>query len=461
MGISTSAGAWTPSMRSVLLALTLLLGCTRGGDAGEVRAVGSDCPSEPIAAQRAPDVRPEHERADYWLAKLGPELADQTLLGPDEQAFLRERVAALPGGWRDPLGDVVSDPELVARELRERIDWLRERVAAGKYVELEAGALERASARIDVATPISAPNLHFVARETQLWCIPSTEGLFTTPIDRDFDRNACASLHPGELVRALRATPDGEWIYVDAGHSVGWIDATSTPLEPGLTVEAARDRLTQPRLYLTADHDDLRHGSSFPLASRDAEGFTILVPGLEGPTERRLSTDAPVSESPWPLTRRKLFSQAFAQLEQPYGWGGRAGHRDCSSYLLDLFALFDVRLPRNSAVQAELGTGSVDLSSFDEQTKRQAIREAAQTGVVLLYMPGHILLYLGEDDGEDFGISALSEYLVPCPGGPDTIHRLDKVAVTSLNLGRGTERRAFIERITRMAVFAPGVTNPR
>jgi hypothetical protein len=376
-------------------------------------------------------------------------------LSADELAYLRERVAALPGGWRDPLSEAVSDPALIDRELSERIEYLRGRVAAGKYVELEAGALERAAARIEAAVVVAAPNIHFVAREAQLWCVPSTEGLYTTPIDRAFDRNRCASLHPGEYVRALRRTPDGGWTYVDAGHSVGWIHAASQPLEPALSDEAARARLDASRIYLTADYDDLRLGSAFPLVRRDDEGVTILVPGLTGPIERTLPHNAPVSDRAWELTRRRIFEQAFSQLNQPYGWGGRDGYRDCSSYLLDLFALFDVRLARNSAVQAELGTRSVDLSQLDESAKRAAIRSAAQTGVVLLYMPGHIMLYLGEDGGEDYGISALSEYLVPCPGGPDTIYKLDKVAVTTLELGRGSERRAFIERISRMAVFGP------
>jgi hypothetical protein len=179
------------------------------------------------------------------------------------------------------------------------------------------------------------------------------------------------------------------------------------------------------------------------------------VPGLDGTVERELPHSAPVHADALPFTRRAVFTEAFALLEQPYGWGGRDGHRDCSSYLLDVFAQFDVRLPRNSAVQAQLGTQSVDLSQLDEVSKTAAIRTAARTGVVLLYMPGHIMLYLGQDGAHDYGLSALSEYLTPCPGGPDVVHRLDKVAVTTLAVGRGTERRAFIERITRMAVFGP------
>lgn len=462
-GMVANASASTGGMRRVstlaiaMVSMLGLLACTRSDEltASSERPASSDCPTQPIGNDRAPGVRPEHENVEFWLAKLTPELADQALLDADEHEFLRARVAAVPGGWRDPLSAAVSDPTLIDSELNERIEWLRGRVSAGKYVELEPGALERAAARIEAATVIAEPNLHFVARETQLWCVPSTEGLYTTPIDRAFDRNRCASLHPGEYLRALRRTPDGAWTYVDAGHSVGWIEHAASALEPAQTAEAISARLDGPRLYLSADYQDLRHGSSFPLLRSDDRSFTILVPGPTGPIERTLPREAPVSEHAWQLTRRRLFEQAFAQLGQPYGWGGREGYRDCSSYLLDLFALFDVRLARNSAVQAQLGTRSVDLSPLDEAAKRTAIREAAQTGVVLLYMPGHILLYLGQDGGEDYGISALSEYLVPCAGGPDTIYKLDKVAVTTLDLGRGTERRAFIERIDRMAVFGP------
>jgi hypothetical protein len=478
-GIPSCPRTWVAAMRPatmVLLgaALALAFACTRGSNTsdeqdeqdqqGQVRAVtgletppeASDCPSEPIPEARAPDVRPEHEQASYWLAKYDPATNNLPLLDEAAHAGLRERVAALPGGWRDPLGEVVGDPELIATELHDRLEWLRAQLASGKYVELEAGALERAAGRIEGATPVAEPNLHFVAVETPLWCVPMNEGLYTEPVDRDFDRNRCASLHPGEYLRALRASADGEWTYVDAGHSVGWIHQAARALEPGLSAAELRARLEPPRLYLINDHEDLRHGSSFPLVRPlGREGAAILMPGLDGPVERALPAEAPISEIRLPLSRRRVFEQAFLLLEQPYGWGGRDGQRDCSRYLYDLFALFEVRFPRNSAVQAELGTRSVDLSELDEAPKRAAIRAAAQTGVVLLYMPGHIMLYLGHDAEHDYGISALSEFLVPCPGGPDTVHRLDKVAVTTLELGRGSERRAFIERITKMAVFGP------
>lgn len=423
-------------------------------DKGEASA----CPDAPIPETRAPLVEDKHDDPQFWLAKLDEGEAERELLDDAERAALAARVAELPGGWRDPVEVAVADPDLVQRELDERLAWLRERVASGKYVEGELGALDRAGERVedskDHIVDATGPALHFVTEETPLWCVPMHEGLFTEPVDRRFDRNRCASLHMGEYVRVIRETT-APWLYVDAGHSVGWIHAPEgeSPLGPGLDADAVRERLRGPRLYVTGDHQGLRAGMSFPLLEAGDEGPTVLLPSVEGPVRAELPADIPVSTGPLPFTRRELFTQAFAELDQPYGWGGFEGKRDCSRFLHDLFAQFGVRLARNSAVQAQLGTRSVDLSELGEDEKRQAIREAAKTGVVLLYMRGHIMLYLGEDGGHDYGISALSEYLEPCAGGPDTVHKLDRVAVTSLELGRGSERQAFIERIDRMAVF--------
>ena len=443
---------------------------SEGGDAeapegGDAEAPAADCPDEPIRETRAPDVQARHESAEYWLAKYADQDPSRLLLTPSQIQALDAKVAELPGGWRDPLDPAVADPELISRELDERLAWLRERVAAGTYLELEPGALERAGRRVAEATPIEGPkgepgSLHFVVEETPLWCVPMSEGLFTEPVDREFDRNRCASLHPGEYLRALRSTQEGSWIYVDAGHSVGWIHrAEGAPLSVAFTAEDLREQLEGERLVITRDHGEFRAGTSYRAAKAEdppgAKGVCAELPTATGLRRETLPPELHWSPGPLPFTRAAVFRQAFAMLEQPYGWGGHEGRRDCSRYLYDLFAQFGVRLARNSAVQAKLGTRSLDVSTLDEAHKRQTIREAAREGVVLLYMRGHIMLYLGHEGEHDYGISALSEYLVPCPGGPDTVHRLDKVALTTLELGRGSERRAFIERISRIAVFGP------
>ena len=155
------------------------------------------------------------------------------------------------------------------------------------------------------------------------------------------------------------------------------------------------------------------------------------------------------------LTRRHALALAFARLGDPYGWGGLGGYRDCSSLLLDVAATFDLRLGRNSSVQAQAGSTVVDVTGKSDADKLAAVRAADQRGLVLLYMPGHIMLYLGELDGKAYALSAISEYLLPCPEGGHRTVRIDRVDVTDLERGRGTSRTSFVERITTLAVFGP------
>ncbi|MFT7626277.1 MAG: hypothetical protein ACI9WU_005472, partial [Myxococcota bacterium] len=153
-----------------------------------------------------------------------------------------------------------------------------------------------------------------------------------------------------------------------------------------------------------------------------------------------------------PFTRRHVFEVAMHRLGEAYGWGGYRGNRDCSRYLMDVFATFGVRLSRHSSYQSKSGTRTVELKGMSDNEKAAAIRQAGKDGLVLLYMPGHIMLYLGEDAGRPWAVSSLSEFLVPC-GDEEQVKRVDRVAISDLELGRSTSRKAFLQRLTRLAIF--------
>lgn len=426
----------------------------------------ASCPSEPILETRAPDVTPEMERAEFWLTKLDKRSfswTDALLVGPTERERIAERIAATPGSWRDPIDWKLGDPAHVDAELDERLEWLRGQVASSKYVEGEPEALEQAALVIAGAVAVEPSDaLHRILIETPLWCVPTLAGLFTTPIDREFDRNQCASLHLGELVRVLRR--NGAWAYVDAGHSVGWIAlAGPTRFGPALDPNVLEAERRGEQWWVLDDWSvPERSGTILRAGTRFARvGSQLRLPTSTGEDWLTTRPEAPLATKPLPLTRRNLFERTFAQIGDPYGWGGRAGYRDCSSLIFDVFAQFDLLLGRNSAVQSRLGVHTIELAGQTDEAKRLEIRTAATRGAVLLYMPGHIMLYLGHHSiggvDHDYGVSAISDYLVPCPGGSDTVHRLDRVAVTTLELGRGSERTAYIERIQRLAIFGPVV----
>lgn len=455
--------------RGWVVGLWLLAACgepratSSGGDPGEPHAeAASRCPTTPLHTTTLPGTESRHESASFWIDRMDPGLADAVLVPVAAVPGLNAEFSLVTGAWRDIDASAVGDRASIDASIAERMRYMQGEVDAGRLVEEQEGAFAAAKAVVEASTAVDHQRL--VVGETPLRCIPLRGGLFKQPKDPDFDRNACASLHPGERVRVLARGPKGDWLYVHAGHTVGWVDDAelSRRLSP-----SAIDAWTHPK-RLVPQRDDvttrggvrLRLGVSVPLLSKGGEGFAVLVPGAQGPVEDVVPADAAVSEGFAPLTRRALFETIFSELRDPYGWGGRAGERDCSRLLRDTMATFGLELARHSGVQAKLGVRNLDVSDLEPSAKRAAIREAAEGGVVVLYMKGHIMLYLGADGPRDYAISAISEYLTPCEGGPDTTHRIDQVAVSTLALGEDTERTSFLERIRTLVVFEPPQAPP-
>ena len=435
-----------------------------------LRAQASVCPATPVPSERAPGTEPHHETAAFWLPRLDPR-SGQIVLNAADVASLAERVAQTPGAQRDVTQPEIGQRPRIAAELEERRHWLRNKVATGSYQQGQRNTLESAFERIAESEDVD--RLHVVAREAPLWCIPTRDGLYSRPVDLAFDRNQCASIHAGEGVRVLLAHPREPWLYVHTGHSVGWLRAPNLgPVldqgrfrghrDPNRRLVVVLDR-SAPRdpigSLVSASPVDIdvparfRLGTNFPLLDTSAAGFLVESPGTRGPIPLMLPRSDLVALGPLPFRPADVMRIALDHVGQRYGWGGRHGDYDCSRFLYDLFAVFGVPLARHSSVQARLGSRTEAIDTLDETGKREAIRAASREGIVLLYMTGHIMLYLGEDGENMYAISAISEYLEPCRPGHDTVRRLDRVAVTTLELGRGTARTAFIERLARLAVF--------
>lgn len=421
-------------------------------------APAAACPTAPIEVAVAPGTRPEQRDVEHWLAKLAPGEADEVLVPAEAIPGWNARFSAVEGAYRDPFDPALADPTELVRSIGERMVLMKERVDLGELVEGEPGSFAAALARVEAATPVDEARV--VVEEASLWCAPLDTGLYKLPVDPMFDRNRCASLHPGEPVRLLRRSVDGLWVYAHSGHTTGWLHAPV--LTPALPPAHLRALGAGPQLVPLDDdlRSDggvrLRLGTKVPVVGRDGDARRVLVPTAEGLVEDGVRLDpARVHEGPLPFTRRNVWTLALAEQDTPYGWGDTGGNRDCSRLLRDTMASFGWQLGRHSAVQGQLGTHRVDVSTMSEADKLAALRREAERGLVLLYMPGHVMLYLGEEHGQHYAVSAISEYLVPCPGGPDTVYRIARVAVTTLELGRGSERTAYVQRLATLVVFGP------
>ncbi|MEZ4453833.1 MAG: NlpC/P60 family protein [Nannocystaceae bacterium] len=381
------------------------------------------------------------------------------MIGGDASASLRH----------DLLGPV--DPAVIAELVDARLGFLRGKIEEGKYVREDGSAPTEDERRrlAPVGTlPAMRPELRVALAPILLRCAPRLEGLYTPSLDLAFDRNLCSMLRPQEPVQVLMPWSD-ELLLVRSGYVLGWIER-GAPLSP--PSEAAGPRAAFVRgPWLVAARDvsvraDDGQGIRLDFATRapvHPEGRgKVWVARDRGVTSAAADDGGVLVPSERPFTRRALLTDAFAYYGRAYGWGGYQGGRDCSRFLMDLFADLGVDIPRHSSDQAIAGEVIEVPAGLPEDERMRAIDAAHRRGVVFLHFPGHIMLYLGRDDrGVPMALHSFAEYLVPCAGRTpemaagdhETLFTVDRVQVSDLELGRGSSRTAFIERITKITVF--------
>jgi hypothetical protein len=145
-----------------------------------------------------------------------------------------------------------------------------------------------------------------------------------------------------------------------------------------------------------------RVGMALPLKDPASDtGFvTVLAPARNHLGHAEL-LDARVAGNdiqplPFPATPNHFVQILNTLMGQTYGWGGLFENRDCSALIQDVFAGFGIPLPRNSKDQADFGK-NISLEGLSGPEKQDLIRTQGVPLRTLLYMPGHIMLYLGQD----------------------------------------------------------------
>ena len=460
--------------RAIPLAACLLWGCPRQEppprpdaapprpDAGATKKA-RPCPAQAPAPAVFPHTRPRHRTAEFWLAGRADDAVDARHLRDQNS-----RVRLLKHeGWPSGRFDLLSlrfTRDKIRQRLHERAGKLREAVEEGKRVMPDgtpARALAAALAKkMRQAKP--ADELRLVLKPTALRCFPHGGPVYEKAWDEAFDLLQCSWLRIGEPVRVF-ARGEGYW-YVWTEYAEGWVEggALTAPLTAAQAKSYLRSKrkvmVQADRLPLWADPQRskllgvVRLGVTLPLAGRKKGWLQVVAPTAAGLGEGWLR-DTGASVTTPSLSRAVLLRRAFALLGSTYGWGGAGGTRDCSRFMMDLFGAFGVLLPRNSWHQSNAGTGQVDVSAMDEATKARTMEQHSKKGIVLLYLPGHIMLYLGKDGARHYALHQFSGYLVPCKGGGETMMRVNRAEVTSLELGRGSSRKAFMERITKLVLF--------
>jgi len=292
--------------------------------------------------------------------------------------------------------------------------------------------------------------------------LPTDDPMLSEPGDSDFDMLQNSALDLGTPVRILHETMDRSWCYVQSELSGGWIrteaiarcgreDALAwfRPKQFVVVTRAKADIFLTPKL--TGYHETVRMGVCLPLTQHNDQQVVVKIPlrNADGDLISEIGYVRASTVHPGFLaaTPRNMIQQAFELLNAPYGWGGMYGEQDCSRFIQEVLATVGIRMPRNSSDQAKVGQQLAAFSeSVDLQSRYEVLMRHAAGGMTLLYLKGHIMLYLGQVNDGHYVIHSTYAYRNPFETMDQTI-RVNRVAVSDLSLGQGSKRGSLADRL--------------
>jgi len=286
-------------------------------------------------------------------------------------------------------------------------------------------------------------------RNTAFRILPTHESHFNYPssyVLKSFDNMQQSLVGAGTPVLVTLTSRDKKWFLAETNHIIGWIRAEDV-------AKVTADFITswENKNYITILKDKtpvtcggkilyrVPLGAYFPQIGESTDTIRIAVPmrGLDGKatlSKGGIPRNA-AAKKPLPFTPRNVARLAAELVGGQYGWGDVHGRRDCSSTMRDLFAPFGILLPRNSSDQAGAGR-FVSLLGLSPEKKEKTILKQAVPWRTLLWMPGHIMLYIGAQQGRPLVFHNFWKVGTRGPHGGKRSIVVGRTVITTLYPGR-------------------------
>ncbi len=258
----------------------------------------------------------------------------------------------------------------------------------------------------DVNNILEKLNLESIGGNTKVtfgWTLKRTY-MKMYPIDeaihkgnRRIDYNLYTLLEPFTFLAILHESSDKKWYYVHAPFMRGWVKKEDVLVssKDELKRIGSLNFLVVLKDRLVLDQVEWGIGSQIPYLEKRENSYKVLLPSGKS---LWIENKGELNEGFLSFSTERAKDLFESLLGMPYGWGGLDGNKDCSSYVRDVFLVFGLSLPRNSAQQRLVGkVVAKGFSSFEEMENLLKTLPAFKT---LLFMKGHVMVYGGMQDDD-------------------------------------------------------------
>lgn len=380
-----------------------------------------------------PQISGHHLDVRYWVDKT--EDADALLLSAEAIQNLNHNTFK----QQPELTEIDELPAQYAKpQLLEMIDKVSSVPAYDRFFadgrQLTGSDYERYRENMNVGElkPHNPVRYALVINRTTMRRFPSQDKAYNDEMDLDIDRFIETGLFPGDALAILHQSKDGNWLLARAYHYLAWVPAKDVAIgskalvsdfrnaEPFVVVSGAKVLTNYNPELPQLSEKQLDMGVRLPLLTnaqvghslygqnpyssyvvslpyRNDDGSLAIKPAL-------ISRNQDIHTGYLPYTRENIIRQGFKFLGERYGWGHDYNARDCTGFVSEVYRTFGILMPRNSGQQGK-GQYGINQRFADNTAEREKLSAISSMDVGdLAYIPGHVVMYLGEDNGQPYVI---------------------------------------------------------
>ncbi len=257
-------------------------------------------------------------------------------------------------------------------------------------------------------------------KKTNLRIIPTNFKIFDNN-DKFFyfDNIQIKEVKYGEPLIILHYTIDKKWAFVQTYNAYGWIKTENLAFfknkDDFLDYVNMDNFIIVTAKNIKINDNFLDMGVKIKLKSDEDLYYNILLPTKDKNNnllyiDYKIEKNEDINKGFLNYTRFNIIKQAFKYYGDDYGWGGLNNNVDCSGLVNNVYSVFGFQFPRNSNQQQAMAG---NFALFEENTnifKKNNILNSAPSGS-LLYMNGHIMIYLGKIGKKYYVVNAIGSYL--------------------------------------------------